>query len=106
MPEIAPRQRQTEEYYFSRKLREIEQMNRDGEKVIRRGIGSPDLPPHPEVVKTLCNSAGQSRVHGYQDRRSVVSGRRVPGGIGLGGRSSIKKKQKKKIAFIARKKKK
>ncbi|HEY9561879.1 MAG TPA: aminotransferase class I/II-fold pyridoxal phosphate-dependent enzyme [Anseongella sp.] len=71
MPEIAPRLRQTEEYYFSRKLREIEQMNREGEKVINLGIGSPDLPPHPEVVETLCHSAGQSNVHGYQSYRGA-----------------------------------
>src|SRR3546814_12045560 len=71
MPEIAPRLRQTEEYYFSRKLRELEQMNREGEKVINLGIGSPDLPHHPEVVETLCHSAGQSNVNGYQSYRSA-----------------------------------
>src|SRR3546814_13511918 len=71
MPEIAPRLRQTEEYYFSRKLREIEQMNREGEKVINVGNGSPDLHPHPEVVEKLCHSAGQSNVHGSQSYRGA-----------------------------------
>ncbi len=36
------------EYYFSQKLREIEQLNREGKQVINLGIGSPDLPPHPD----------------------------------------------------------
>lgn len=71
MPEIAPRLQQTEEYYFSRKLREIEQMNRSGEKVINLGIGSPDLPPHPDVVATLYEYAQKPDVHGYQSYRGV-----------------------------------
>ena len=41
------------EYYFSQKLREIEVMNKEGKNVINLGIGSPDLPPHPDVIKTL-----------------------------------------------------
>jgi hypothetical protein len=41
-----------EEYYFSKKLRQIDDMNKAGKKVISLGIGSPDLPPHPDVIKT------------------------------------------------------
>ncbi len=33
------------EYYFSQKLREIDEMNKAGKQVINLGIGSPDLPP-------------------------------------------------------------
>ncbi|MEM9992236.1 MAG: aminotransferase, partial [Bacteroidota bacterium] len=40
----ASRLGQVKEYYFSRKLREIRQMNAAGEKVLNLGIGSPDLP--------------------------------------------------------------
>lgn len=69
MPELAPRLRQTEEYYFSRKLREIEQMNQQGEKVINLGIGSPDLPPHPDVIAVLCETAAKPDVHAYQSYR-------------------------------------
>ena len=45
------------EYYFSQKLREIDEMNKAGKQVISLGIGSPDLPPHPEVIKTLQEEA-------------------------------------------------
>ena len=41
------------EYYFSQKLREIDTMNKAGKNVINLGIGSPDLPPHPDVIKVL-----------------------------------------------------
>ncbi|MBS1759802.1 MAG: aminotransferase class I/II-fold pyridoxal phosphate-dependent enzyme [Bacteroidetes bacterium] len=54
------------EYYFSQKLREIEMLNLQGKNVINLGIGSPDLPPHPEVVKTLYDEALKSNTHAYQ----------------------------------------
>jgi len=54
------------EYYFSQKLREIEQLNKQGKKIINLGIGSPDLPPHPDVIKTLQEEAAKPAVHGYQ----------------------------------------
>ena len=54
------------EYYFSQKLREIDEMNKAGKQVISLGIGSPDLPPHPEVIKTLHEEAVKSNQHGYQ----------------------------------------
>ncbi|HYH55638.1 MAG TPA: aminotransferase class I/II-fold pyridoxal phosphate-dependent enzyme, partial [Anseongella sp.] len=71
MPEIARRLQHTEEYYFSRKLREIEQMNREGEKVINLGIGSPDLPPHPDVIEELCSYAGRRDTHAYQNYKGI-----------------------------------
>lgn len=54
------------EYYFSQKLREIEELNKQGTQVINLGIGSPDLPPHPDVIATLQQAADQPNVHGYQ----------------------------------------
>jgi len=54
------------EYYFSRKLREIGEMDRSGEKVINLGIGSPDLPPHPEVLRVLQEASARPDVHAYQ----------------------------------------
>jgi aspartate/methionine/tyrosine aminotransferase len=53
-----------EEYYFSKKLRQIDDMNKAGKKVISLGIGSPDLPPHPDVIKTLQEEALKSNNHG------------------------------------------
>ncbi len=64
---IADRLNGIGEYYFSQKLREIDQLNKTGEPVINLGIGSPDLPPHPDVLKTLQDEAAKSNVHGYQN---------------------------------------
>ncbi len=54
------------EYYFSRKLREIDDMNRAGASIINLGIGSPDLPPHPEVIRVLQEESAKPNVHAYQ----------------------------------------
>ncbi|HRH49329.1 MAG TPA: aminotransferase class I/II-fold pyridoxal phosphate-dependent enzyme [Panacibacter sp.] len=55
------------EYYFSTKLREIDGLNKEGKNIINLGIGSPDLPPHPDVVKVLQEESLKSNVHGYQN---------------------------------------
>jgi LL-diaminopimelate aminotransferase len=54
------------EYYFSQKLREIEALNKAGKDIINLGIGSPDLAPHPDVIKTLQEEAAKPNVHAYQ----------------------------------------
>lgn len=54
------------EYYFSQKLREIDELNKAGKNIINLGIGSPDLPPHPEVVRALQEEAAKPNVHAYQ----------------------------------------
>ncbi len=54
------------EYYFSQKLREIDGMNKAGKNVLNLGIGSPDLPPHPDVIKTLYEEALNPSQHAYQ----------------------------------------
>ncbi len=69
--EVAKRLQQTEEYYFSKKLREIDQMNQAGAKVINLGIGSPDLPPHPDVIKVLHEQASLTNTHGYQNYKGA-----------------------------------
>lgn len=55
------------EYYFSQKLREIDELNKQGKNVINLGIGSPDLPPHADVVKTLQEESAKPNVHAYQN---------------------------------------
>jgi LL-diaminopimelate aminotransferase len=55
------------EYYFSQKLREIDELNKQGKNIINLGIGSPDLPPHPDVVKTLQEEAAKPNTHAYQN---------------------------------------
>ena len=42
------------EYYFSKKLKEVAQMNAEGKDVISLGIGSPDMPPSESTIQTLC----------------------------------------------------
>ncbi len=54
------------EYYFSQKLREIEELNKQGKQVINLGIGSPDLPPHPDVINVLMEESRKENAHGYQ----------------------------------------
>ena len=54
------------EYYFSQKLREIDALNASGKKIINLGIGSPDLPPHPDVIKVLQEEAAKPNTHAYQ----------------------------------------
>ncbi len=65
--EIAKRLEGIGEYYFSHKLREIDAMNKAGKNVINLGIGSPDMPPHPDVIKTLYEEALKPNQHGYQN---------------------------------------
>ena len=55
------------EYYFSQKLREIDEMNKAGKQVINLGIGSPDMPPHPGVIKILQEEAARPGTHAYQN---------------------------------------
>lgn len=59
------------EYYFSRKLKEIEELNRQGDAVINLGIGSPDGPPHPDVVRALQEAAARSNTHAYQSYKGA-----------------------------------
>ena len=54
------------EYYFSRKLKEVAQMNAEGKDVISLAIGSPDMPPSEQTIKTLCEVASRPDTHGYQ----------------------------------------
>ncbi len=54
------------EYYFSQKLREIDELNKQGKNIISLGVGSPDLPPHPDVIKVLQEEAAKPNTHAYQ----------------------------------------
>ncbi|MBX9732982.1 MAG: aminotransferase class I/II-fold pyridoxal phosphate-dependent enzyme [Chitinophagaceae bacterium] len=54
------------EYYFSQKLREIDQLNKAGKNIINLGIGSPDLPPHPSIIQVLEEESRKPNVHAYQ----------------------------------------
>ena len=60
------------EYYFSRKLKEIDDLNKKGRQIINLGIGSPDQPPHPDVIKTLNEESVKPNQHSYQSYRGSV----------------------------------
>jgi len=59
------------EYYFSAKLREIAQMQKEGKRIINLGIGSPDLPPHDSVLQELTHTASLCDHHGYQSYTGI-----------------------------------
>ncbi|HLF46529.1 MAG TPA: aminotransferase class I/II-fold pyridoxal phosphate-dependent enzyme [Chitinophagaceae bacterium] len=69
---IAKRLNGIVEYYFSQKLREIELLNKQGKNIINLGIGSPDLPPHPDVIKVLQEESSKPTVHAYQSYRGSI----------------------------------
>lgn len=60
-----------QEYYFSKKLREVRAMIASGKPVINMGIGSPDLPPPQEVVDALHNSMSHPTAHKYQSYQGI-----------------------------------
>lgn len=67
----ANRTNSVNEYYFSRKLQEIDEMNRQGEKVINLGIGSPDMAPAADVVDALVRGAQNPDNHAYQSYKGL-----------------------------------
>ena len=54
-----------QEYYFSRKLKEVAMLNAQGQDIISLAIGSPDMPPSKQTVDKLCETAAQPTAHGY-----------------------------------------
>ena len=65
---IAPAERVSavQEYYFSRKLKEVARLNAEGKDIVSLAIGSPDMPPSPQTVDKLCEVARRHDAHGYQ----------------------------------------
>ena len=55
-----------QEYYFSRKLKEVARLNAEGKDIISLAIGSPDMPPSEQTVEKLCEVARRPDSHGYQ----------------------------------------
>lgn len=62
----ANRVQEIKEYYFSRKLKEIAELNANGADIISLGVGGPDRPPHKNVINVLCEDAERDDSHGYQ----------------------------------------
>ena len=55
-----------QEYYFSRKLKEVARLNAEGLDIISLAIGSPDMPPSERTIDVLCEEARKAGGHGYQ----------------------------------------
>lgn len=67
----ADRLASVKEYYFSKKLREVAQLQQQGKPILNMGIGSPDLPPHPAVVEALDKGMAHPRAHMYQSYQGL-----------------------------------
>lgn len=67
----ANRLNSVQEYYFSRKLREVRELMAQGKPIINMGIGSPDLAPSPEVLTTLRDSITDAGAHQYQSYQGL-----------------------------------
>ena len=59
------------EYYFSKKLREIDSLRKEGKTIISLGIGSPDMAPHPSVIERLAAESAKPNAHGYQSYKGA-----------------------------------
>ena len=62
----ASRVNSIQEYYFSRKLKEVVKLNAEGQDIISLAIGSPDMPPSQQTINKLCEVAHAPHAHGYQ----------------------------------------
>ena len=71
MSRVARRLHTVEEYYFSRKLKEVRTLISEGAAVVNLGIGSPDLPPDPSVVSALEQSLSDPSAHKYQSYQGL-----------------------------------
>ena len=71
MSSVAHRLHTVEEYYFSRKLKEVRALISEGKPIINLGIGSPDLPPPPQVVEALNTSLSDATAHKYQSYQGL-----------------------------------
>ncbi len=72
----ATRVSNVQEYYFSKKLKEVTDMNAEGKNVINLGVGSPDLSPSEQTIETLCYHARKADTHGYQPYTGIPELRR------------------------------
>ena len=80
---IQPANRVTEiqEYYFSRKLKEVAKLNAEGMDIISLAIGSPDMPPSKQTIDKLCEVANNPNAHGYQPTVGIPELRKAMAGF-------------------------
>ena len=71
MIEVANRLKQVEEYYFSKKLREVAFLKSQGKPIINLGIGSPDLEPPFKATMLLKDSLDDEGANKYQSYQGL-----------------------------------
>jgi len=71
MIEKAERLRSVTEYYFSKKLREVAALRKEGKSIINMAIGSPDLPPPAKVIEALNSTTEIANAHQYQSYQGI-----------------------------------
>ncbi|WP_395065974.1 pyridoxal phosphate-dependent aminotransferase [Flavobacterium sp.] len=71
MIKTAKRLETVQEYYFSRKLKEVRQLMSEGKPIINMGIGSPDLAPHSSVIEAIQKSLFDDKAHEYQSYQGL-----------------------------------
>lgn len=81
MISLSNRLQETKEYYFSKKLREVAQLKKEGKPIINLGIGSPDLAPPEEVVEELVKATSQQGAYQYQAYKGLDELRQAMSGF-------------------------
>ncbi|MDN3666670.1 pyridoxal phosphate-dependent aminotransferase [Algibacter miyuki] len=81
MIEVADRLHSVEEYYFSRKLKEVNALIASGKPVINLGIGSPDMQPPQKVVEALTAGLLSPNAHKYQSYQGLPELRKAISGF-------------------------
>jgi len=69
--QTAKRLETIEEYYFSKKLREVRGLVASGKPILNMAIGSPDLDPPKEVINAIQNAVVVDGAHKYQSYQGL-----------------------------------
>jgi len=77
MMKAAKRLDTVQEYYFSKKLREVRALLAAGKPIINMGIGSPDLQPPPAVIEAIQQAVLQEGAHKYQSYQGLPAFRQA-----------------------------
>ena len=71
MIQTAKRLESVQEYYFSKKMKEVNQLESEGKPIINIGVGSPDLLPHSSVIEAIQNAMFDAKAHEYQSYQGL-----------------------------------
>jgi LL-diaminopimelate aminotransferase len=81
MIQPAKRLENVEEYYFSKKLKEVNLLKAHGKPIINFGIGSPDIEPQFNILAALSSSLGDEKAHSYQSYQGLPELRQAMAGF-------------------------